>query len=796
MSADGISALERGHRRTPQRETLMLLAGALSLGDEQRRAFAAAAARSGPRGHGAAGPGVRSGGPGPSNLPLWFTSFVGRKREVDEIAALVRDHRLVTLTGAGGIGKTRTALQIAGAYTGLDGARFVGLAPLGESALVVAAIASSLGVQEVPNRPLLGRLIEQLKNKSLLLVLDNCEHVVADAASVAESLLAACPRVRILATSREPLRVAGEQTYRLPSLSTPQASTTHQLRATEAAAYGAIELFVDRARAVDHRFELTDENASTAAELCRRLDGIPLAIELAAARANLLSLKALNEMLDDRFRLLTGGERTALPRQQTMRSAIDWSYDLLPAPEQRVFERLSVFVGGCTLGGATAVCSASEDGQVDMLDLLSSLVDKSLLTADLEGSEPRYRLLESFRQYAREKLGARNESELIARRHALAFLDLAERLERAYDPRPDDVFRAPHAESWASDVEPDLDNARSAINWALRAGEISIASRLACAYTRVWRMNRGDAQPRRWLESLLARLDPGTEPAPAAQAWATLSTISFGTHKVEAAQRALELFERCDEPYAKVGCLYQLSAGLLHAGRIAEAQEATESALRTCKERGLRGTRRYAGALGMRASIAARLGRVDEARQFYIQALSLMTALGDTLEATVLRNNMAELEFSAGNAERALEFAESAALAAHRVRVKRLEITARANSAAYHLALGNVDGARTAAAQALALARGAHSMDAAIATQHLAAVAALRGESRRGARLRGYVDAWYRSEGCERDLTERRTYEILVAALRERLDEAEIEAFAAEGATLSEEQAALEALAL
>ena len=795
MSADGISALERGHRRTPQRETLTLLAGALTLSDEQRRAFVAAAARSGSRRHGGPSPAaaVSHGG---SNLPHSLTSFVGRKKELDEIAGLVREHRLVTLIGAGGIGKTRTALQIAAAYTGIDGARFVGLAPLGDSLLVVAAIASSLGIQEVPNRPLLDRLVEHLKNKSLLLVFDNCEHVAGEAARVTESLLAACPRLRVLATSREPLRLAGERTYRLPSLSTPQASASHQLSATEAAEYGAIELFVDRARAVDYRFELTDENAPTVAGLCRRLDGIPLAIELAAARANLLSLKALNEMLDDRFRLLTGGERTALPRQQTMRSAIDWSYDLLPAPEQRVFERLSVFAGGCTLAGASAVCASSEDGQTDMLDLLSSLLDKSLLTADLEGSEPRYRLLESFRQYAREKLIARNEAEAIAGRHALACLDLAERLERAYDPRPDDAFRAVPPQSWPGDMEPELENARAAIDWALWAGEVSTATRLACAYTRTWRMNRGDAQPRRWLEAALERVDAAADPGVAAQAWGTLSTISFGTHKVDAARRALELFEHCDEPYAKVGCLYQLSAGLLHAGRIAEAQDATEMALLICKERGLRGTRRYAGALGMRASIAARLGHVDDARQFYTQALSLMTALGDTLEATVLRHNMAELEFSAGNPERALEYAEAAALAAHRVRVKRLEITARANAAAYHLALGNVDGARSAAAQALALARGAHSMDAAIATQHLAAVAALRGESRRGARLCGYVDAWYRSEGCERDLTERRTYEILVAALRERLAEDEIEAFAAEGAALSEEQAALEALAV
>ncbi|HEY1882876.1 MAG TPA: helix-turn-helix domain-containing protein [Candidatus Cybelea sp.] len=795
MSADGISALERGHRRTPQRETLTLLAGALTLTDEQRRAFAAAAARSGARRHGAATPSPEGG----SNLPLALTSFVGRKKELDEIAALVREHRLVTLIGAGGIGKTRTALRIAAAYTGIDGARFVGLAPLGDPSLVVAAIASSLGVQEAPHRPLLDRLIEHLKSKSLLLVLDNCEHVAGEAARVAESLLGACPRLRVLATSREPLRLAGERTYRLPSLSTPRASASRELSASEAAEYGAIELFVDRARAVDHRFELTDENAPTVAGLCRRLDGIPLAIELAAARANLLSLKALDEMLDDRFRLLTGGARTALPRQQTMRSAIDWSYDLLPAPEQRVFERLSVFAGGCTLAGATAVCASSDDGEtdmLDMLDLLSSLLDKSLLTADLEGSEPRYRLLESFREYAREKLIARNEADAIARRHALACLDLAERGERAYDPRPDDTLRATPARSWPGEMEPELDNARAAIDWALAAGEVSIASRLACASTRTWRMNRGDAQPRRWLEAVLERVDAAAAPGVAAQVWGTLSTISFGTHKVDAARRALGLFEHCDEPYAKVGCLYQLSAGLLHAGRIAEALEATETALLISKERGLRGTRRYAGALGMRASIAARLGLVDDARQFYTQALSLMTALGDTLEATVLRHNMAELEFSAGNPERALEYAEAAALAAHRVRVKRLEITARANAAAYQLALGNIDGARCAAAQALALARGAHSMDAAIATQHLAAVAALRGESRRGARLRGYVDAWYRSEGCERDLTERRTYEILVAALRERLAEDEIEAFAAEGAALSEEQAAREALAV
>ncbi|HEV3091836.1 MAG TPA: helix-turn-helix domain-containing protein [Candidatus Cybelea sp.] len=799
MSADGISALERGHRRTPQRETLVLLAGALALDDEQRRAFALAANRSRlRRGAGsAAEPGRLNGAL--SNLPLSLTSFVGRERELAEIAALVREHRLVTLTGAGGIGKTQTALQ---AGTILhdelpDGVRFIALATLESPSLIVAAIASALGVKEVPSAPLLDTLLAFLKDRATLLIFDNCEHLVGEAANVAEAILAACPRVRILATSRESLRTAGERTYRLPSLSIPETSAVRKLRAAQAAEYEAIALFADRARAADHRFELSDENAPMVGELCRRLDGIPRAIELAAARASLLSVKALTEMLDDRFRLLAGGERTALRRQQTMRATIDWSYDLLTAPEQRLFERLSVFTGGCTLAGATAVCSPEETAHTFVLESLSSLVDKSLVVADLEGREPRYRLLESFREHAREKLVARNEQELVARRHAVACLALAERIERSYDPRPDAFGRTTGGRDFEQpvyEIEPELENARSAIDWALGAGEFSLASRLTCGFTRLWRMSRGDPQPRRWLEAVLGRLDEARELDVAAQAWGALSSLTFGVAKIDAAQRALSLYERHDDPYAKVATLYQLSAGLLHAGRIDEAVAANALALRTCQERGLRGTHRYAAALGMRASIAARRGRIDEARQFYTEALSLTTALGDALEATVLRHNMAELEFGDGNLERALEFAEAAALAAHGARAKRLEITARANTAAYQLALGDVDGARASAAEALTLARGAYSMDAAIAMQHLAAVAALRGDARAGARLRGYVDAWYRNQGCERDLTERRTYEILMAALRDRLSEAQIERLAAEGAELSEEQAALEAL--
>ncbi|MGA7354420.1 MAG: helix-turn-helix domain-containing protein, partial [Candidatus Cybelea sp.] len=458
MSAHGIRALERGYRRTPQRGTLVLLSGALALSDEQQQELEVAAARwvllrDGSKASVTVGPWPDTLA---SNLPLSLASFVGRERELDEIATLVREHRLVTLTGSGGVGKTQTALHVTTALSDASAPWFVGLAPIGDPSLVTSAIASALHVPEVPNRPPLETLLEYLKNKTLLLLLDNCEHVVAQAATVADALLTNCPRVRILATSREPLRTDGEQIYRIPSLSSRD----------------SIALFSDRARSVDHRFALTEDNAPAVAELCRRLDGIPLAIELAAARVDSLSIAALVERLEARFRVLAGGERTALPRQQTMRATIDWSYDLLSSPEQRVFERLSIFAGGCTLTSAQAVCAAEDVAAADVFNLASSLVDKSMVVAEFDGIEPRYRLSESFRQYGREKLVDRGEAEIVAHRHALACLELAEQLERAYNNELEEVF--------LEQGRQELDNWRAALVWSLGArGDVALGQRLA-----------------------------------------------------------------------------------------------------------------------------------------------------------------------------------------------------------------------------------------------------------------------------------------------------------------------------
>jgi predicted ATPase/DNA-binding XRE family transcriptional regulator len=774
MSRDGISALERGYRRTPQRETLAVLATALALRGEPRREFEAAA---------------RSGVPrhdtDPSTLPLALTSFVGRDAELDEIATLVREHRLVTLTGTGGIGKTQTALHVGASAAGDCAVCFVALAPV-DSEAVVATIAAAVHAPDAHNRPLSEALVGFLRAKQLLLILDNCEHVIAQAATVADAILAGCPRIRILATSREPLRTAGECTYRLASLSMPAPEAIHRLDSKHLASYGSLALFTDRARAVSHRFELTERNARIVAELCRRLGGIPLAIELAAARVDLLSVEALADRLDKRFWTLTSGERVALPRQQTMRGTIEWSYDLLSAQEQRLFENLSAFVGGCTLEAAEAVAPDCALDASDVVGLLLSLADKSLVVADLEARRPRYRLLELTRAFAIEKLAENGDRSALLLRHAQWVAQLADRAWGIGPSRP--------IEPWVREFEPELENARAAIDWALSADEVSLAARIACGFTGIWRLNHGYAEPRRWLEVVLPRLDAAAEPLMAARGWRALATVTFGTHKVEAAARALALNEPHGDAEGNVASLYQMGLGFLQVGRIEKAEAANDRALGLCQENGLTQSLRYAAALDMRARVAARRDQVDEARQFYAKALALMTALGDEQEAILIRINTGELEYRAGDFARALEFAETAAQAARRARATQREVTALTNAAACRLALGDVAGARVDAREALALARAASPIEVAIAIQHLATVAALDGDAARGARLSSYIDAWFLSAGCERGLTERQTYEMLMDTLHEKLGSAEIEPLAAEGARFSEEQATALAL--
>jgi predicted ATPase/class 3 adenylate cyclase len=364
----------------------------------------------------------------PNNLPGLPSAFVGREPEVGEVRSLVGSSRLVTLTGAGGCGKTRLALQAAAELldgTG-DGVWFVELAPVAEADKIPGAVAAALGLADQGGpQPLTESLADALREQDTLILLDNCEHLIDGAAKFSAQLVRDCPRLRILATSREPLGIDGEHVYRVPSLSLPpgDAETADDIGAAD-----AVRLFVDRARAQDSGFALDESSAPLVASVCRRLDGIPLALELAAARLSSMSIRQVSERLDQRFRLLTGGSRNAMPRQQTLQAAVDWSFELLSRPEREVLRRLSVFAGGFELEAAEVICAAGDVDVFDAADLLGSLVSKSLVVADRTPGSVRYRMLETIRQYAaHELLRSGGEAEVLGTRdrHAAYFLGLA-----------------------------------------------------------------------------------------------------------------------------------------------------------------------------------------------------------------------------------------------------------------------------------------------------------------------------------------------------------------------------------
>ena len=402
----------------------------------------------------------------PNNLPAVLSSFIGRQVEVAGVQSRLAASRLVTLTGPGGCGKSRLALETATRLQAgfPDGVWWIELAPLADPALVTQTVALTLGLREDPNRPLEKVLTDSLRPKKALLVLDNCEHLIDACAGLSDTLLTACPRLHILASSREALGISGEAAYRVPSLAT--ADPAHLPPPADLARFEAVRLFVERAAAVRPGLELTEQNATAVAQIVRRLDGIPLAIELAAARMKALSALQIAQRLDDRFRLLTGGSRTALPRQQTLRATIDWSYDLLSEPERRLFCRLAVFRGGWTLEAAEEVTSderrtTNDDDRIDrddVLDLLGRLVDRSLVMVEEQDGAARYSRLETIRQYGCEKLEESGELEAMRRRHLDYFLNFAERGDRG--------SRGPQSLEWKRRLDAEHNNLRAALEFA------------------------------------------------------------------------------------------------------------------------------------------------------------------------------------------------------------------------------------------------------------------------------------------------------------------------------------------
>jgi predicted ATPase/transcriptional regulator with XRE-family HTH domain len=785
VSAGAISALERGARRAPYKATLDLLIGALALDDSARHEIeeAATVARaSRPHAQRLSLTSELLDDLPPNNLSPQLTSFVGRENDVADIKEHLQSHRFVTLVGTGGCGKTRCAVEVARSV--LDeyqhGAWLVELATISDPALVGILIARALSVQEAPNRSMLETLLAFLKRKRLLLALDNCEHVIEESRRVVAAILQTCPNVRVLATSRESFSIAGEQAYRVPSLPVPS----------------AMQLFCDRAVSADNQFALALETAPHVAEICRRLDGIPLAIELAAVRITVLSPQELAQKLGERFRLLTAGDRSAMPRHRTMRALIDWSYDLLSDRERRVFRRLSIFGADFTLELAAAVCGDNGVDELAMLDVLSSLVDKSLVQTQPRAGTARYRLLESTREYAREKLIDSGEELALACQHARVFLALAERLHDTWQRTPD--------QEWFAQVEPELENFRAAIGWALgAANDPLLGQRLAGSLEPVWCLII-PAEGHRWVR---AALKQATEKTPLAVVTALELAEArlfgqFGERMASrlAAERALVGYRELANQRGITAAEHVIGRAQIRSGEIAEGEARLERVAEAVRSLGMP---KFDTSVLQSLALARQLaGDSPGAQRRYNEALAGARATGSLRSAAIITITLGEIAFRDGDAIAALQLADEALAMLREMNTGDLR-SVRYNRVAYFVALRRFDEALLAARNALTAARDAHFPLALTYTlQHLAAIGALRPEAggqgvemrRRSARILGYVETRLTALEVTRDYTEQQEYEAMIPALSDALGENELSNLLSEGGAWGEDQVVAEAM--
>lgn len=592
---------------------------------------------------------------GTHNLPVARDSFVGRGQEIVGVKRALSMTGLLTLTGEGGAGKTRlaveTARELAASYP--DGAWLVELAPLADGGLVPQAAASALGVREQPGRRLADTLADALRGKRSLILLDNCEHLIEASASLADTLLGACPRLRILATSREPLGVAGEATWRVPPLSVPGEDAS----AGDLARYGAVRLFVERARLKLPAFELTSRNARAVAEVCRRLEGVPLAIELASARVSALAVEQVARRLEDSLKLLSGGARTAPARHQTMRATLEWSHDLLTDGEKALFRRLSVFAGGWTLEAAEAVGAGGGVEEGEVLDLLSQLVDKSLIVAEAkEDGASRYRMLEPIRQFAGERLEESGEAGRVRELHARYYLDLAERAE------PELAGRDQAA--WLERLEREHDNLQAALGWALGReagprGSAGLGARLAGALWRFWYKRGHMLVAHRWLEAALFRggeLPAGTR----AKALTGAGTLAWERGDYASAlalhEESLCLHRQTDNKPGIAASLDKMCLVRLYQGDHASAKALQEESLALRQQ--LDDVPGRAASLHNLGLVALYRGDYEPAKKLIEESLSLFRGLEDKWSVSILLNNLALAALHGSDHERAAKLQE------------------------------------------------------------------------------------------------------------------------------------------
>ena len=786
MSAGGISVLERGTRRAPHRDTLALLANALNLSSSQRERFEASAKR--------AGTGRRRGDQVETvsarerhNLPFALTSFVGRDGEAASLRAHVEQNRLVTVTGVGGGGKTRLAIEVAHSMLGAfrDGVWLVELASLIDGDLVAQRVAETLGVASKTSTG--DDWMKELIEKHQLVILDNCEHVLAESASLTKRLLEYCPQLRILTTSREPLRLNGERVVRLSPLSESD----------------AVHLFVNRASDAAPEFlieEREGESWQHVHTICRQLDGIPFAIELAAARVSTLSLGAIADNIGRRLKLLRHGSPATIPKHRTMRALIDWSYDLLSDEEQKVFEDLAIFGGGCTLETATRVCGGETAETLDTLEILSSLVEKSLVVVDMDVDEARYELLETTREYAWERLIMRGELEHVARRHALSYLIVAQRLEHKWSTAPD--------RAWFIEARRELQNWRIAINWALgERNDVLLGQRLIGALQAVW-MVFALTEGLRWCHAAVELADEASPRDVIAKLKYAQALVSFLagdlTTSLSAANYALSAYRALDDSFGVARAQIIIGSILVHSGKGIEGERILWEALEIAH--------RIDNALlvtYVHQAIGSSRGMVGDhhsARDHFTQALAIAKSIGAERAAIIASLNLAEAYFQAGEANAAIQIAGAAADASRGLGDEHATTDLLKNLARYLVAVDRYDDAKISLHESLHLSSHARGTTATARTlQHLATVAALRPQDgdapseedrMKAAKIFGYTESRLSALGAKDDFAEQEERERLKTVLSGVLAPSLLAQLMELGASMSESQAIDEAMTI
>ncbi len=759
-------------------------------------------------------------------LPALHSRFIGREREIDQIAQLLKAARLLTLTGPGGCGKTRLAVAAAQSFTPFEqGAWFVDLSGLDDASLVAQVVATTLGVPEARGRTLQDTLIDYLRHKHLLLILDNCEHLLAACADLVV-VLDNCPHVRVLATSREPLNVIDESVWLVPSLGVPDlTSSVSQVAESE-----AVQLFMARATEALPDFNFDEHNASTIAQICRRLDGIPLAIELAAARVKLLDVVQIAARLDDALQLLTRGQHTAVPRHQTLRAALDWSYQLLQPRERLVFQGLAVFAGGCTLDDVEAVCADEQLPATDMLDLVSDLVDKSLITIAerVPGVAVRYRLLEPIRQYALGLLRETQAETALRDRHLAHFVAFAEQAEAQL--KGTDQLR------WLQRLDTEHDNLRAALEWSGRVGaRHAIGLRLAAALHLFWQRRTYLSEGRRWLESAIAKFDQQQDDhtlttdrdlarALVACEWLGVYRGEYATTRANL-ERALTLARSLNDPVIEAQALGMLTVMSEYTGEMAAADQYAAASVEAARRSGDRWTlalvthfrgrvlyRRGEAAAartsleesdrlfretGDRQSIATVLSTTagfnsdpDRARAQYEEALAIFQELGHREAQIIIASNLAGRALMQGDLLRAEQLFEQ-------VLTQARDLNARITIAFCLRGLGRIrvlqgdwPTAERCLRESAAINQATdHQTWLALSIAGVARIAAARGQTSPAARALGAIEAYFQANSIHLDADDQAEWDQHRTAVRAAMTHEAFNAALSAGQPLTLEQA-------